>query len=760
MLQIHAKTKTIIDPSYSQETTNDITRVSNTRDVDMTFWNKIYNSEDFSGQGSFGTRTVATRVETPKGSLSEGHTIQQTQKGATHPDEFVVNETSSSTSSSSSSQYKSEDFSRNVILQIYMLITSLFTNENKHKKNSETGYFWSEAGVHHKYNVAYKSILNNMFVPKKDKDDLEYIFHKTQRNYLALKRFINIYRYKKSEIKINTDLCLNTIDLNNKKNICIILQNNIKYVFTLPDIQNILMTSITHHNSFFPEPHMPRNPYTNMPLTKSDIYNIYFTISESRRITPPLLTECFLNNFDMELFLVNNEAKLRDYSIKDYVTNSPYTILYPEVMYMVRKYFKNTQIIEYCEKIPKSKMKKIIHRNVDVKLMIHPEFPRDVLVDILRPYLYLYILSYDSIDGTEKRTIAHKIFNNQKKKFMKYNYKFGRKHISIVNNTQLSRFLGEIQGQDALSSHNGQRAESLLTTNSGGEFSQMPQITTEVETPIARDTEGDSHEGGRTNEVFYRRDVEGLHPSNQNKSGAPTEVINRQNFNSIHEQFTMFQAEKMLSTKNVIDVNLNNEVSAFVRSENVINSDANYDDAEFMNYYAGEYTVEPDSESTQSSLDERAESLLTTNSGLRPSLFDHRSVASSTSTSDQRRVEPDSVATFGGHPIPLPLSSEDEALLPQSTFVAQPEEFMNNVPPADDILLNTHVTSFLEQLSDLLVNVDQDVQASPGSLGLLCPEQALLAPDTDQRLRMYEESAIQFLSYISDNESTGYDSNS
>ena len=551
-----------------------------------------------------------------------------------------------------------------------------------------------------------------MFVPKKDKDDLEYIFHKTQRNYLALKRFINIYRYKKAEIKINTDLCLNIIDLNNKKNICIILQNNIKYVFTLPDIQNILMTSITHHNSFFPEPHMPRNPYTNMPITKSDIYNIYFTISESRRITPPLLTECFLNNFDMELFLINNEAKLRDYSIKDYVTNSPYTILYPEVMYMVRKYFKNTQIIEYCEKIPKSKTKKIIHRNVNVKLMIHPEFPRDVLVDILRPYLYLYILSYDSIDGTEKRTIAHKIFNNQKKKFMKYNYKFGRKHISIVNNTQLSRYLGEIQGKDA--QQNSQSAQ--IGPNLSPEVASLPLRSEYID---VRST------------------------SNQRNFGAPIEISNRQNFNSIHEQFTMFQAEKMLSTKNVIDYNLNNEVSAFVRSENGINNDVDYDDAEFMNYYAGENAVESDSESTQSSLDQRAESLLTTNSGLRPSLFDHRSVASSTSTSDQRRVEPDSVATFGGHPIPLHLSSEDESLFPQSAFVAQPEEFINNVPPADDILLNTpvnevnqntHVTSYLEQLSNLHIN--------------------------DQTMRMYEESAIQMLSYVSDNESTGYDSNS
>ena len=92
----------------------------NKNTVDLTFWNKIYNSEDFSGYYKKSSVSSASK--------------------------FVHS--------------NPEDFSRNVILQIYMLITSLFTNENKHKKTSETGYFWSEAGVHHKYNVAYKSILN------------------------------------------------------------------------------------------------------------------------------------------------------------------------------------------------------------------------------------------------------------------------------------------------------------------------------------------------------------------------------------------------------------------------------------------------------------------------------------------------------------------------------------------------------------------------------------------------------------------------
>jgi len=595
-----------------------------------------------------------------------------------------------------------------VIFQINMLITNLLTfagSTVRPKVNNSTRaettsklvpeiennvYFWSEASVHHKYAVAYKSIINNMFIQQKDKDDIEQIFHMTQRNYLALKRFINIYRYKKSIIKIHTDLCLNTIDLNNKKNICIILQNKIKYVFTLPDIQNILMTSITHHNSFFPEPHMPRNPYTNIPLTKADIYNIYFTILESRRITPPLLTECFLNNFDMELFLVNNEAKLRDYSIKDYVTNSPYTILYPEVMYMVRKYFKNTQIIEYCEKNPKSKTKKIIRRNVNVKLMIHPEFPRDVLVDIMRPYLYLYILSYDSIDGTEKRTIANRIFKHQKNKFMKYNYKFGRKHISITNNTHFSRFKGERPVQDPFYS-------SLFCGQNGGASpSELgPNNSTRV------------YEESRAQE--------------QRKYETFGEVCNRQKFNNIHENLTMFQVEKMLSTKYLTSANINNDITN--------NSDVENSDDEFINYYSGErsrstHTVAFVNNPTTNSEGE---------------LGDHVIIDSDTESTQSSIVDQDGQASPGSLGLLCPeqaLLAEDTGLnlYPEEQQEEQPEEFMNNVPPADDILLSTPV------------NVDL--------FG------TNLSPEIDQTLRMYEESAIEFLSYVSDNESTGYDSNS
>jgi hypothetical protein len=390
ILQIHAKIDSIILPKYivenkEEQFTNKNT-TSHTRTTESEFWKKIYSEEDNNR----------------------------------------LNKNPNST----------------VIFQIYFLISSLHTfkmNENhlQKKTNTKTKI---EQWIHHKYTIVYKTIITNIFITSENKAEIAEIFYKTQRTYLALKKFFHIYFFKKAQIKINSDLCLNVIDPS-YKNTFIVVQNKAKYMFTSRDILNLTMTSLKTHDNFFSEPHKPRNPYTNIPFTTADLYNIYFHISNSSLITPPLLTECFLNNFDMERFLVNNETKLRDFSINNYILNSPHTMLYNEVMYMIRYHFIDTQIVEYTVKNPNSKRtNQIIKKKVNVKLEINPEFPREILIDTMRPYLYLYFISNNHIHGTEKRTFANKILQYTIRKFMRYNSKFGRKIITVNKETILNPF--------------------------------------------------------------------------------------------------------------------------------------------------------------------------------------------------------------------------------------------------------------------------------------------------------------------------------
>ena len=53
---------------------------------------------------------------------------------------------------------------------------------------------------------------------------------------------------------------------------------------------------------FFSEPLPSKNPYNNLPLTKSNLYNIYFFIKFNTNIYDDLLFKFFHCDFNMTIF--------------------------------------------------------------------------------------------------------------------------------------------------------------------------------------------------------------------------------------------------------------------------------------------------------------------------------------------------------------------------------------------------------------------------------------------------------------------------
>jgi len=369
-----------------------------------------------------------------------------------------------------------ENNDNQIVFQIYFIISGLYSFQKNYSSNIFDSVFQGrtsqkmEQWVHHKYNVAFKAVIMNSFLSDHLKEEIFVIIEKTQRSYFALKRFLHICRLKNTKIKIDTDLCLNPID---PMKAFTIVQNGCKYLFTVPDILNLTMAALMNAQDFFAEPRFPKNPYTNVSFTKTDMYNIYFRVVESRLITPPLFTECFLCHFELDNFLIDNETKLRNLSIKNYVLNSPHTILYSEVMFMIRIFFRGNHNIVRRTRIPKTRGNgaRIITSTVRISIDIHPDFPRDVLVDVMRPYLYLYLLFHDHIRGTEKKTIAKTILKNEVQRFMKFNPKFGRKQINTSYQNHGNPFDLDSQNRVLTSSFNDrheiftvQRADEMFTT--------------------------------------------------------------------------------------------------------------------------------------------------------------------------------------------------------------------------------------------------------------------------------------------------------
>jgi hypothetical protein len=128
---------------------------------------------------------------------------------------------------------------------------------------------------------------------------------------------------------------------------------------------------------------------------------------------PILLHKLYIENWNYVKFEKNNSDLIRKIYTHHYIFSSHYSILYNDVERMIR----STKYLNY--------------------LNIDKDFNKEKLVNIMRPYLYLYNLYYYNIN-TENATPfdSHKLLIHKSKNFINYNPNFGRKKCKIMNNSQ------------------------------------------------------------------------------------------------------------------------------------------------------------------------------------------------------------------------------------------------------------------------------------------------------------------------------------
>ena len=135
-------------------------------------------------------------------------------------------------------------------------------------------------------------------------------FNKIQHVYHILNKFKFLYKYKKSKIIVDCDLCLNKLDINHNLTFCLYQGNN-RYLFNINEIVKIIITSLINSPLFFSEPLVSKNPYNNIPLNKSTLYNIYFTLQRKNIKIHELFYKFFLQNFNLTDFKKYNEHLIK-----------------------------------------------------------------------------------------------------------------------------------------------------------------------------------------------------------------------------------------------------------------------------------------------------------------------------------------------------------------------------------------------------------------------------------------------------------------
>jgi len=235
-----------------------------------------------------------------------------------------------------------------------------------------------------------------------DKAEIFTLFTKAQRTYFALVKLVHMYRHKKTPVYNSSDLLMTPIDQYGE-GVMRLYQRNRIYLFTVNDICNLFNANLSHSPYFFSDPLPIRNPYNNVYFTKTDLYNFYYFVRGSKRAVPILMELFFRSNFDILHFGRENQYIIREFYIKNYVDTMHKNALLENIYSML---------------------------NDHSDIIIHPEFPRDRLIEVMRPYLLLYFKwAYSSCYRSQSKSMER--LCNQLRVFKRYNPCFGRKMIKM-----------------------------------------------------------------------------------------------------------------------------------------------------------------------------------------------------------------------------------------------------------------------------------------------------------------------------------------
>lgn len=266
--------------------------------------------------------------------------------------------------------------------------------------------------IQNKY-IFFDETIQNSFINADIKNEFLNLFSLFQKTYNSFSKLATLYKYKKAKIIIEYDLCLNPIK-ENGKNIFSLMQNNNKYLFNINDLIKIIHNSIANTSHFFNNPLPIKNPYNNVLINKSTLYNIYFYIRKNTLLNPDLLFYFFKTNFNINKFTEQYQFIIRDYAINNYLISSTNYKLYEDTQQMLENF--NYSVI-----------------NKNYQIIIDEDFPKDILMKVMKPYLRLFFLSEYSLIHATGRMKYKKILRNKLVEFQKFNPVFGRKIINCIN---------------------------------------------------------------------------------------------------------------------------------------------------------------------------------------------------------------------------------------------------------------------------------------------------------------------------------------
>lgn len=255
-------------------------------------------------------------------------------------------------------------------------------------------------------------IHNNTIATDDDFIELENTYNKTCKIYSLFSKIAFNFKYKKSlNFSVERDIYLNDLDDFKQNQLYIIYEPclNCKYKFKVADLLRVIESSLSYNQDFFVKPMWPKNPYTNVNISEYALWNFYLHLSlqKSPFMITPLFNLFIKQNFNIIDFEDSTISVLKDYAIKDALTNSPTEKKALDIREMLYEICH-----DYIDEHPIARLDN--------------NFPNNILIDVFSKYLKDYYVSF-VFKYTRKGNIATRKLQQDLDSFVDNNPTFGRK---------------------------------------------------------------------------------------------------------------------------------------------------------------------------------------------------------------------------------------------------------------------------------------------------------------------------------------------
>jgi hypothetical protein len=223
-----------------------------------------------------------------------------------------------------------------------------------------------------KYDVLKRKITTNPFLTEECKETFLLFFGKIQKIYWMFNRLAFRWKYKRAPIAVDSDIYFCPIEPSKSFN-CIVYQNQKKFYFKISDLLTIIENACcATEDSFELCSKYSQNPYTRENLQNIVLYRFYFHVLLYSSIPIPLWFQHFF---------------------REHFSIVPFTLKYSGLLkkLAIYKYIKSA---DHNDSVFVNDIRHLMKHNIYTKRWkIDPEFPLSVLVDAMRPYIYLFYLT-------------------------------------------------------------------------------------------------------------------------------------------------------------------------------------------------------------------------------------------------------------------------------------------------------------------------------------------------------------------------------